>query len=83
MSLGSTLARARKGRDLSQPELGAQMQPPVGVSTISRWEAREPERARVPDADQLRELCRVLHVSADVLLERAPFELLAMPAVTT
>ena len=30
--------------------------------------------------DQIRELCRVLHVSADVLLERAPFELLAMPA---
>lgn len=83
MPLGNIIARARKGRDLTQPQLGALMRPPVGVSTISRWEAEDPERARIPDADQIRELCRVLHVSADVLLERAPFELLAMPAKET
>ena len=40
-------------------------------------------RHRTPDADQVRELCRLLHVSADVLLEHAPFELLAMPAKDT
>lgn len=70
MSFGEKLSRARKGRGLTQAQLGERMTPPAGVHTISRW-----ERARTPDADQIRELCRVLHVSADVLLERAPFEL--------
>lgn len=79
MPLGNKIKRARLGRDLTQPELGALLRPPVGVSTVSRWEADDPDRARVPDADQLRELCRVLHVSADVLIEREPFELPAMP----
>ena len=46
---------------------------------MSAWEKGH----RTPDADQARELCRLLHVSADVLLERAPFELLAMPAKET
>lgn len=75
MSFGEKLSRARKGRGLTQAQLGERMTPPAGVHTISRWEAEDPERARTPDADQIRELCRVLHVSADVLLERAPFEL--------
>jgi len=79
VTFGSILRRARKGRDLTQPQLGAAMRPPVGVSTISRWEADDPERARAPDADEIRELARVLHVSADVLLERVPFQLGPMP----
>ena len=71
MSLASVLASVRGARNLTQPELGAQMRPPVSDTTLSHWERDR----RVPDATQLRELCRVLHVSADVLLERRPFEL--------
>lgn len=69
------LSRARKARGLIQTTLGAAMSPPVSLTTISLWEKDK----RRPDADQLRELCRVLHVSADVLLERAPFQLGPMP----
>ena len=77
MPLGTILAAARGGRSLTQPELAARMQPPVSVTTLSHWERGR----RTPDADQLRELCRILHVSADVLLERRPFELGPMPEV--
>jgi transcriptional regulator with XRE-family HTH domain len=52
------------------------MDQPRSASTVAKWESDD----RSPDSDQLREICRVLHVSADVLLERAPFELGPMPA---
>lgn len=73
--MGSILARVRKARALTQTELGAAMAPPASLTTVSHWERGR----RQPDADQLRELCRILHVSADVLLERRPFELGPMP----
>lgn len=76
VSLGTLITSVRKARGLTQPELGAQVRPPRSKATVAKWENDQ----RAPDADQLREICRVLHVSADVLLERAPFELLAMPA---
>ena len=75
MSLGTTLAAVRRARGLTQPELGALMQPPASLTTVSHWERDR----RAPDADQVRELCRILHVSADVLLERKDFELGPMP----
>ena len=66
---GALLRRARQARDLDQAALGAA----VGVShaTISQWERGH----RLPDVEQLRALCAVLHVSADVLLERVAFQL--------
>ena len=69
MAFGSLLRRVRQARDLDQAALGGA----IGVShaTISQWERGH----RFPDVEQLRELCRVLHVSADVLLEREPFQL--------
>ena len=71
MNFGQLLSRARKARGLTQTALGEALSPPVSLTTISLWEKDK----RRPDSDQLRELCRVLHVSADVLLERAPFQL--------
>lgn len=70
------MARARKARAVLQRDLAAHLG--VAVSTLSAWEKGH----RVPDADQLRELCRILHVSADVLLEREPFQLGPMPDET-
>lgn len=73
MSLGSVLARVRLARGVQQKDLAASLS--LARSTLSSWEADR----RQPDADQLRELCRILHVSADVLLERAPFQLGPVP----
>lgn len=73
VSLGPLLSRARKARGVLQGDLAAQVG--VAVSTMSDWERDK----RVPDATALRELCRILNVSADVLLERAPFQLGPMP----
>lgn len=75
MAFGPTLALARKGRGLTQPDLASRLG--VGVSTVAAWESTKDERE--PTAAHLRELCRILHVSADVLLERRPFELGPMP----
>lgn len=72
------LARARKARGFTQTTLAAALEPPTSLSTISKWE----KDVREPDATQLRELCRVLHVSADVLLEREPFQLGPAPDET-
>jgi transcriptional regulator with XRE-family HTH domain len=74
VSLGPILARARKARGVQQKDLAAQMG--LAKSTLSAWEGDH----RRPDADQLRDLCRILHVSADVLLEREPFQLGPVPA---
>lgn len=75
--LGSLIRRARQARDILQDDLAKQLG--VAVSTLSDWERDK----REPPASSLREMCRILHVSADVLLERAPFELLAMPEKET
>lgn len=77
MNFGQLLSRARKARGLTQTALGESLSPPVSLTTISLWEKDK----RRPDSDQLRELCRVLHVSADVLLERVPFQLGPAPEV--
>lgn len=71
--LGALLSRARLARGVLQRDLATQLE--VRVETLSSWERGH----TVPDADQLRTLCRILHVSADVLLERRPFELGPMP----
>lgn len=76
MSFGSTLKRVRLARGIAtQATLGAALDPPVSLFTVSHWELDK----RRPDVDQVRELCRILHVSADVLLERVPFQLGPMP----
>lgn len=74
MAFGSLLRRVRQARDFDQATLGGL----IGVShaTISQWERGH----RVPDVEQLAALCRHLHVSADVLIERMPFQLEAVPA---
>ncbi len=73
MEFGSLLRRVRLARDFDQAALGAA----VGVShaTISQWERGH----RLPDVEQLVALCRVLHVSADVLVGRSPFHLDPVP----
>lgn len=72
-NLGALMRRARDARGVMQADLAAALG--VAVSTLSAWENGH----RVPDVDALRELCRILHVSADVLLERVPFQLGPMP----
>lgn len=69
MALGPILARTRLARGVLQADLAAQLD--VRVGTLSSWERGH----TTPDANQLRELCRILSVSADVLLERVPFQL--------
>lgn len=76
MPLGPLLARTRLARGVMQADLAARIK--VRVQTLSSWERGH----TTPDADQLRELCRILHVSADVLLERTPFQLGPMPDET-
>jgi transcriptional regulator with XRE-family HTH domain len=72
---GEQLKRARQARGLTQAELGASMEPPTSLYAVSLWELNK----RRPDVEQLACLCRVLHVSADVLLERQPFEIGPLP----
>lgn len=63
MSLGRRIASMRGFHTMTQEQLVAM----VGVSkpTISNWE----NDRRTPDADNLRELCKVLDCTADYLLE--------------
>lgn len=77
MSLGKNLAAARRGRGLTQTELGERMLPVASLATISHWERGR----RSPDSDQLLQICRILHVSSDVLLGLEPFQLKPVPAV--
>ena len=78
MSLGTMIARTRLARGIEkQQDLATLMG--VSRSTMNLWEKGH----RIPDADQLREICRILHVSADVLLERVPFQLGPMPKSET
>lgn len=76
MSFGAMLSRTRKARGMLQKDLASGVG--IAVSTLSAWEGDH----RVPDVTQIRELCRLLHVSADVLLERAPFQLGPLPNET-
>jgi len=68
MSFGHTLALARKAAGVQQRDLANQIG--VSVSTLSAWE----RDITAPDANALRSLADILRVSADVLLERRPFE---------
>lgn len=63
MSIGRRIASMRGFRTMTQEQLGAL----VGVSkpTVSNWE----NDRRLPDANNLRELCRALDCTADYLLE--------------
>ena len=73
MSLGPLLTRTRRARGVPQADLAQRLG--AAVSTVSKWE----RDLTVPDATSLRDICRILHVSADVLLERVPFQLGPMP----
>lgn len=68
MSFGRTLALARKAAGTQQRDLAALAG--VSVSTLSAWE----RDITAPDANTLRTIADALRVSADVLLERRPFE---------
>ena len=63
MSLGKRIASMRGYRRLNQEQLGGF----VGVTkqTISGWE----NDRRIPDAGDIRELCKALDCSSDYLLE--------------
>lgn len=72
-TFGRLLTRARAGRGLLARDLAKAVG--VGEATFSLWA----NDRRIPDVDQLRALCRVLHVSADVLLGRVAFQLGPVP----
>jgi len=63
MSLGKRIASMRGFHRLTQDQLGGL----VGVTkqTVSGWE----HDRRMPDANDIRALCKVLDCSADYLLE--------------
>lgn len=63
MSLGKRIASMRGFHTMTQEQLGGM----VGVTkqTISGWETDR----RVPDANDLRALCKVLNCTSDYLLE--------------
>lgn len=63
MSLGRRIASMRGFHTMTQEQLGGL----VGVTkqTVSGWETDR----RLPDANDLRELCRVFNCTADYLLE--------------
>lgn len=75
-AFGRLLARARLGRGMSARDLSVAL--PIAPSTLSLWE----NGRRIPDVEQLRSICKILHVSADVLLGFTPFELRPMPEGT-
>lgn len=77
MSFGSILRRVRHARDFDQATLGAALG--VSNATISQWE----NERRLPDVGQLAALCRILHVSADMMIERVPFAIEALPETET
>ena len=76
MSLGPILKRVRAARGLGQADFANNLQ--FDRSTVSAWE----QDRRVPNAAQLRGICVHLGVSADVLLELAPFSLPPIEEVT-
>lgn len=63
MSIGTTIKRLRRERDITQEQLAAYL----GISTgaVSQWECDRTE----PDIAQLPLLANVFDVSADELLE--------------
>ena len=63
MDLGGNLKKARKAAGVTQKELAEKLD--VYQKDISRWENGE----RVPSAIVLAEICRILKVSADDILE--------------
>lgn len=62
-SFGARLRSARESKNLTQTELGERIN--IGSGSISQWE----RDAGLPRADHLMNLCRVLSVSADYLLD--------------
>lgn len=63
MNLGDNLKKARKTAGMTQKELADQLQ--VYQKDISRWEGN----VLVPNTLTFMEICRVLHASADDILE--------------
>jgi transcriptional regulator with XRE-family HTH domain len=63
MSFGENLLKLRKGKNLSQDELGEQLN--VSRQTISKWELNE----TTPDMDKLILLSEFFNVSIDELIK--------------
>ena len=63
MNLGENLKEARKAAGITQKELAERLQ--VYQKDISRWETSK----LTPNALTLREICQILGVSADKILE--------------
>lgn len=80
-TIGHRIAHARAVRSLDQTQLGVLVGEALGIEravsqhTISTWETGRNH----PPLDRLVALCRVLHMSADVLLGLAPFAIPAIP----
>lgn len=62
MELGERISLYRRNRNLTQEELAARMG--VTPQAVSKWERKQ----SFPDVTMLPELCRILEVSADLLL---------------
>ena len=62
MSIGSTIKRLRRERDLTQEQLAEYL----GITSraVSQWECDR----TAPDISQLPSLCHIFDVSSDVLL---------------
>lgn len=62
MNIGQRIAQARGFNRLTQGQLADALS--VTVQTVSNWERVR----RMPDADSIRQLCVIMHISADWLL---------------
>lgn len=63
-TFGERLAQARKDAKLSGESLGGKLAPSVSKQTIAHWEANR----HFPIVPHVRQLCEILHVSADALV---------------
>lgn len=63
MELGERISLYRRNRNLTQEELAARLG--VTPQAVSKWERKQ----SLPDVSMLPELCRILEISSDLLLE--------------
>ena len=63
MSIGTTIKKLRRDRDMTQEVLAEYLG--VSVSAVSQWEAEKTS----PDLSLIAPLCHLFSVSADILLE--------------
>ncbi|MBQ3115941.1 MAG: helix-turn-helix domain-containing protein [Clostridia bacterium] len=68
MNYGQKIAELRKGKGLTQSELGAHLN--ISAQAVSKWENDLSE----PDLDSIKKLCELFGVSVDVFLGITPNE---------